>query len=91
MNQPNKSGKTPRQIRKWTCHKLECFAEYIEAYTKTLDNDQCYYLELYAGCGNCIGKGTDCIIEDSTLGALGTENEFAKYVLVTRDSQGAEN
>jgi len=91
MNQPNKSGKTPRQIRKWTCHKLECFAEYIEAYTKTLDNDQCYYLELYAGCGNCIGKGTDCIIEDSALRALGTENKFAKYILITRDSQDAEN
>lgn len=91
MNQPNKPGKIPKQIRKWTCHKLECFAEYIEAYTRTLDNDQCYYLELYAGCGNCICKGTDCIIEDSALRALGTETKFAKYILITRDSQDAEN
>lgn len=91
MNQPNKPGKIPKQIRKWTCHKLECFAEYIEAYTRTLDNDQCCYLELYAGCGNCICKGTDCIIEDSALRALGTETKFAKYILITRDSQDAEN
>jgi three-Cys-motif partner protein len=91
MNQPNKPGKIPKQIRKWTCHKLECFAEYIEAYTRTLDNDQCYYLELYAGCGNCICKGTDCIIEDSALRALGTETKFAKYILITRDSQDADS
>jgi three-Cys-motif partner protein len=91
MNQPNKPGKIPKQIRKWTCHKLECFTEYTEAYTRTLDNDQCYYLELYAGCGNCICKGTDCIIEDSALRALGTGTKFAKYIFITRDSQDAEN
>jgi three-Cys-motif partner protein len=91
MKESNISGKIPKQIRKWTCHKLECFAEYIEAYTKMLDNDQCYYLELYAGCGNCICKGTDCVIEDSALRALGTETKFAKYILITRDSQDADN
>jgi len=91
MNELNIPGKIPKQIRKWTCHKLECFAEYIEAYTKTLDNNRCCYLELYAGCGNCICKGTDCIIEDSTLRALKTETKFAKYILIVRDSQDADS
>ncbi|GAI22140.1 unnamed protein product, partial [marine sediment metagenome] len=91
MNELNISGKIPKQIRKWTCHKLECFAEYIEAYTRTLDNNRCCYLELYAGCGNCICKGTDCIIEDSALRALGTETKFAKYILIVRDSQDADS
>jgi three-Cys-motif partner protein len=80
--------KTPKQIRKWTCHKLECFADYIEAYTRTLGNNRCYYLELYAGCGNCICKGTDCIIDDSSLRALGAK--FAKYIFIVSNSQDAD-
>ncbi len=91
MNELNISGKIPKQIRKWTCHKLECFSDYIEAYARTLDNNRCCYLELYAGCGNCICKGTDCIIEDSALRALGTETKFAKYILIVRDSQDADS
>ena len=91
MNELNIPGKIPKQIRKWTCHKLECFSDYIEAYTRTLDNNRCCYLELYAGCGNCICKGTDCIIEDSALRALKTETKFAKYILIVRDSQDADS
>jgi len=81
----------PRQIRKWTCHKLECFADYIEAYAKTLGNTECCYLELFAGCGSCICKGTDCHIEDSELRALKTKPKFAKYIFVVRNCQNAEN
>jgi len=91
MNELNIPGKIPKQIRKWTCHKLECFADYIEAYTRTLGNDKCCYLELYAGCGNCICKGTDCIIGDSALRALETKAKFAKYIFVVADQQNARN
>lgn len=91
MSKLKVSAKIPRQIRKWVCHKLECFAEYIEAYTRALDDNRCCYLELYAGCGNCICKGTDCVIEDSALRALGTERKFDKYILIVRDSQDALN
>jgi three-Cys-motif partner protein len=90
MNKPM-SVKFLKQIRKWVCHKLECFTEYIEAYTRGLDSNQCCYLELYADGGKCICKGTDCIIEDSALRALATETKFAKYILIVRDSQQAEN
>jgi len=79
----------PKPIRKWTCHKLECFADYIEAYTRTLGNNRCYYLELYAGCGNCICTGTDCIIEDSALRALKTK--FAKYIFIVGNSHDADS
>ena len=48
MNELNITEKIPKEIRKWTCHKLECFADYIEDYTKTLKNTDCCYLELYA-------------------------------------------
>ncbi len=91
MNELNISEKIPKQIRKWTCHKLECFADYIEAYTRTLDNNKCCYLELYAGCGNCICKGTDCVIEDSALRALRTKTKFDKYMFVVTDHQNARS
>ena len=91
MNEPSGSRQILKQIRKWTCHKLECFSDYIEAYTRELGNNKCCYLELYAGCGNCICKGTDCIIEDSSLRALKTEAKFAKHIFVVRDSQDADS
>ena len=78
MNELKISEKIPKQIRKWTCHKLECFGDYIEAYARTLKTD-CCYLELYAGCGSCICKGTDCRIDDSALRVL---KKFAKYIAI---------
>lgn len=90
MNELNVLGKTSKQIRKWTCHKLECFADYIEDYTKTLKNTDYCYLELYAGGSSCICKGTDCRIEDSELRVLKTRAKFAKYIFVVRNDQDAE-
>lgn len=91
MDELNIPGKIPRQIRKWTCHKLECFSDYITAYAKTLGTTNCCYLELYAGCGSCVCKGTDCRIEDSELRALKAKTKFAKYIFVVRSRQNAEN
>lgn len=91
MNELNIPGKIPKQIRKWTCHKLECFADYIEDYTKRLKNTGCCYLELYAGCGSCICKGSDCRIEDYELRVLKTKAKFSRYIFVVRNGQDAEN
>jgi len=84
-------GEIPKQIRRWACHKLECFSDYIEAYSQTVENTECCYLELYSGCGSCIGKGTDCHIDDSELRALKTRIKFANYIFVVRNQQDAEN
>jgi len=81
----------PKQIGKWSCHKLECFADFIEAYARTLKNNTCYYLELYSGCGSCIGKDTNCHIDDSEIRALKTGVKFAGYIFIARDSDDAEN
>ncbi len=91
MNELNIPGKIPKQIRKWHCYKLECFSDYIRAYTKTLKDTGCCYLEIYAGCGSCICKGTDCHIDDSELRALKTDTRFSKYIFVVRDQQDAES
>jgi three-Cys-motif partner protein len=87
MNELNSPGKIPRPIKRWTCHKLECFTDYIDAYARSLAND-CYYLEMYAGCGQCLCNGTDCCIDDSALRAL--RKKFTRHVFVIRDSQDAE-
>ena len=86
----DKLSLTQKQIRKWTCHKLECFTDYIEAYAKTLGETKCCYLELYAGCGSCICKGTDCLIDDSEIRVLKTKR-FAKYIFIVRNHQDAKN
>ncbi len=75
------------QISKWLCHKLECFADYIDAF----ENAGYYYLELFAGCGSCTCKGTDCIVDGSELRALKTRSRFAKYIFVVKDTQDAKN
>jgi three-Cys-motif partner protein len=91
MNGLNIPGRIPRRIRKRSCHKLECFADYIAAYASIVDSTKYCYLELYAGCGSCICNGTDCCIDDSELRALKTKTKFAKYIFMVRDHQDAEN
>lgn len=78
-----------RQISKWVCHKLECFSDYIEAYTRKYSGG--CYLELFAGCGSCSCRGTDCLIDGSELRALKTKNGFTKCIFVVRNGQDAEN
>jgi three-Cys-motif partner protein len=87
MNQPSQ----PRKIRNWICHKLECFADYIEAYTSMMGKNQCYYLELYAGCGNCVCVGTDCVIEDSALRALKAKTKFDRCIFIVGDAGDAKS
>ena len=91
MNELNIPREIPRQIQKWTCHKLECFSDYIEAYTKTLGNNGCCYLELFAGCGSCTCKDIDCIIDGSELRALRIKNKFRKCIFVVSNHQNVEN
>src|SRR4030042_150301 len=86
MNEPVRES--TKQIRKWGCHKLECFSDYIEAYARAPGN-KCCYLEPYAGGGNCICSGTDCVIEDSALRALG--KKFARHIFIVSDSQDADS
>ncbi|MFC1892421.1 three-Cys-motif partner protein TcmP [Chloroflexota bacterium] len=89
MNKLNRDGLMPRPIRKWACHKLECFADYLDSYTRSRPNIQRCYLELYASCGRCICTGTDCCIEDASLRAL--KKNLARYIFVVSTRQDAES
>jgi three-Cys-motif partner protein len=91
MNKLDLATRSLKPIRKWVCHKLECFADYIEAYTAALGKGRYCYLELYASGGKCLCQGTDCVIEDSALRALGTKRKFDSYLFVSHESQDSEN
>lgn len=81
--------KTPKPIRKWSCHKLECFSDLVEAYAQTLGGTKRCYVELYAGCGRCSCKDAQCQIDDSELRALKAKARFDKYIFVTQDPEDA--
>jgi len=81
-------GKIPKEIRKWTCHKLECLNDWMQSYTQTLES-RCCYIELFAGCGSCICKGTPCQIDDAELRVLKGKNKFDKYIFVVPDPEDA--
>ncbi len=83
--------KSLKPIRKWVCHKLECFGDYIEAYTAALGKGRYCYLELYASGGKCLCKGTDCIIEDSALRALNVKRQFDHYIFIAKDPDDAQS
>jgi three-Cys-motif partner protein len=91
MKKPDLVTKSLKPIRKWVCHKLECFDDYIEAYTSALGKGNYCYLELYASGGKCLCKGTDCIIEDSALRALGTTRQFDRYIFIAKDPNDAQS
>ncbi len=87
MNKQIEPVASPRLIRRWACHKLECFGDYLRAYASEPGNRERYYLEFYAGSGRCRCAGTDCLIDDSALRAL--EFDFQRYIFVTGDDESA--
>jgi len=89
MKMQSKPGIMARQIGRWACHKLECFADYVQAYTARPENTERCYLELYAGCGRCRCRGTDCLIDDSPLRALAAG--FTRCIFVSGDQEDARS
>jgi three-Cys-motif partner protein len=85
MDEQSRSG--IRHIRRWTCHKLECFTDYVAAYSRSLADDA-YYLELYASGGQYSCSAADCTINDSAIRAL--KERFARYLLVVENDQDAK-
>jgi three-Cys-motif partner protein len=89
MDELNTSGKMPRQIRKWVCHKMECFSDFIEAYARTLRNAGYCYIGLFSGSGSYSCEGTDCNMDDAELRAL--RADFTRYIFVVKNKPDAES
>lgn len=75
--------KAPRQIHKWTCHKLESFSEFIDSYTAAARKATYCYVELFTGYGTYLCNGVDCSLEGSALRALKSKPEFTGYAFLT--------
>jgi len=84
MDEP--SIQIPHRINKWLCHKLECFGDFVKAYSA--DKTGCY-LELFAGCGVCTCKDSNCNVDGSELRAL--KGGFQRCIFIVRDSHEASH
>jgi three-Cys-motif partner protein len=89
MNELSVPGKIPRPIGRWECHKLECFADFIEDYSSSLSAADRYYIDPYAGCGSCRSKDIYCLVDDSQPRVLKTK--FTRYIFIASEPPDAEN
>ncbi len=80
------SAAIPRRINKWLCHKLECLDEFFSIYTR---NNPRYYLELFAGCGVCTCRDSNCQVDGSELRAA--KNGFSSFTFIAKDSHDSKN
>ena len=74
-------------IKKWFCHKLECYGEFIKEYAVMLPCEDFYYIELFAS-----GNSYRCAdINDSIAGseqrALDVKKGFSRYIFISRDTE----
>jgi three-Cys-motif partner protein len=81
--------KAPGQIRKWTCHKLESFSEFIDSYSRTTRKADYCYLELFTGFGTNPCNGVDCSLEGTPLRALKSSANFLRYAFLTQNHSDA--
>jgi three-Cys-motif partner protein len=80
------SHNSPLKINKWTCHKLECFSEFINRYSSELAENQCYYFEPFSSAAYYTCKGSECSTEGTELRAIRSEKPFTGYAFVARNS-----
>ena len=83
--------KTPGQIRKWTCHKLESFSVFMDSFARSTRKNAYCYLELFAGPGSLPCSDMNCRLESSAVRILKTRANFARYVFLTSTKSTADN
>ena len=79
---------TEESIRKWFCHKLECYGEFINKYTSSSRNEETYYINLFTTGNNyyCADINNNTIIGIEQR-ALNVKKRFSRYIFVARDSK----
>ena len=88
MENPKIEDKAHKLISKWHCYKLECFSDFIKAYSGTIE-DRCCYVELYAGCGRCTCRDARCEVDDAEPRVLKSGTKFDKYIFVVQNPEDA--
>lgn len=81
----------PRPIRLWTARKLEYLDAYLQAYVQaTKSLGQRYYIDAFAGCGDCILEDTGRTIAGSPWRALAAVPKFTKFFFVEKHRESTE-
>lgn len=76
----------PRPIRRWTAIKLEHLEAYLKAYAKATQRaGNRYYIDAFAGSGDCILSETGVRIEGSARRALKVNPPFSTCFFVEKD------
>jgi three-Cys-motif partner protein len=78
------------RLTRWSCHKLECLAEYFDIYALDLKNGGCY-LELFGGPGQYECKEADCRVDGIELRVLKVKEGFSRYIFVTQDTNTSQS
>ena len=85
----------PRIIDKWTAIKLEHLGAYLQGYMNaTRSIGECYYIDGFAGCGDCILRGAQLPVEGSPWRAMRTVPAFSACFFIEEhrpSSQHLEN
>lgn len=82
----------PQIIGHWTAQKLEYLDNYLQAYrTATKRAGESYYLDLFAGCGDCVLKKSGISVSGSSWRALSTVPAFTGYFFVEKNPSRAHH
>lgn len=74
-----------RKIKSHTLQKLEYFKKYLEAYLRATQKlPKKYYIDAFAGSGECILTKADQKVKGSSLIALTATNPFDAYLLIEK-------
>jgi three-Cys-motif partner protein len=76
---------TEASIKKWFCHKLQCYGEFIREYTAALSDRDNYYIELFATGNNYHCADINDSIAGSEQRALDIKKAFSRYIFICRD------
>jgi three-Cys-motif partner protein len=76
----------PWPIGPWTAIKLEHLEAYLRAYARaTTRAQERYYIDGFAGCGDCVLRGTRVPVQGSVWRALSVTPPFTRCFFVERD------
>ena len=82
---------SPQQVSKWTCHKLECLADFVQKVSAGTKDGGCY-VELFAGPGRYDCKEAACTsIEGIEPRVLTIKNKFSRCIFIARDEADAQS
>ena len=73
------------QVSKWTCHKIECLADFIQKVSAGTKDGGCY-VELFAGPGHYACREAACTsFEGIEPRVLKINNRFSRCIFIARD------